>query len=91
MLLLTDAINENPYQLVANELIASLYRYTFMNTDINKYLMFRYASIVVRKMTAYQLCCAGLARSPFVLTEYISSLLIYLFIWYVGPLFRPGF
>ena len=44
-----------------------------MNTDMNQYLIFRYASAVVRKMTAYQLCCAGLARSPFVLTEHISS------------------
>ena len=58
-------------------------------------------------MTAYP-GCAGLARSPFVLTEHISSLLaserserdtlrgnaieisLYLFIWYVGPLFPPG-
>ena len=47
-----------------------------MNTDMNHYLIFRYASTVVRQMTAYQLCCAGLARSPFVLTEHIS---IYLF------------
>ena len=45
-----------------------------MNTDMNQYLIFRYASTVVRKITAYQLCCAGLARSPFVLTEHISSL-----------------
>ena len=59
--------------LIANELIASLYWYAFMNTDMNQYLIFRYASTVVRKMTAYQLCCAGLARSPFVLTEHISS------------------
>ena len=47
-----------------------------MNTDMNQYLIFRYASTVVRKMTAYQLCCAGLARSPFVLTEHISSLVV---------------
>ena len=40
---------------------------------MNQYLIFRYASTVVRKMTAYQLCCARLARSPFVLTEHISS------------------
>ena len=73
-------MNENPYQLIANELIACLYRYTFMNTDMNQYLIFRFASTVVRKMTAYQLCCAGLARSPFVLTEHISSFLfIYLY------------
>ena len=71
-----DAINENPYQLIANELIASLYRYTFMNTDMNQYLIVRFASTVVRKITAYQLCCAGLARSPFVLTEHISSIYI---------------
>ena len=76
-------------QLIANELIASLYRYAFMNTDMNQYLMFRNASAVVRIMTTYQLCCAGLARSPFVLTEHISSL-FYLFIWYIGPLFPPG-
>ena len=44
-----------------------------MNTDMNQYLIFRSASTAVRKMTAYQLCCAGLARSPFVLTEHISS------------------
>ena len=44
-----------------------------MNTDMSQYLIFRYASTVVRKMTAYELCCAGLARSPFVLTEHISS------------------
>ena len=73
MQLLTHAINENTYQLIGDELRASLYRYTFMNTDMNQYLIFRYASTVVRKMTAYQLCCAGLARSPFVLTEHISS------------------
>ena len=78
MLLLTDAINENPYQLIANEQIASLYRHTFMNTDMNQYLIFRYASTVVRKMTVYQLCCAGLARSPFVLTKHISSIYIYI-------------
>ena len=34
--------------------------------------------------------CAGLARLPFELTEHISSLFIYLFIWYVGPLVLPG-
>ena len=73
MSLLTDAINENTYQLIANELIPSLYRYAFMNSDMNQYLIFQYASTVIRKMTAYQLCCAGLARSPFVLTEHISS------------------
>ena len=56
------------YQLIANELIVSLYRYAFMNTDMNQYLIFWYASTVVRKKTAYQLCCAGLARSPFLLT-----------------------
>ena len=44
-----------------------------MNTDMNQYLIIRYASTVARKMTAYQLCCAGLARSPFELTEDISS------------------
>ena len=44
-----------------------------MNTDMNRYLIFKYASIVVKKITAYQLCCAGLALSPFVLTEHISS------------------
>ena len=44
-----------------------------MDTDMNQYLIFRYVSTVVRKMTAYRLCCAGLARSPFVLTEHISS------------------
>ena len=44
-----------------------------MNTDMNQYLIFRYTSTVIRKMTAYQLCCAGLARSRFVLTEHISS------------------
>ena len=49
-----------------------------MNTDMNQYLLFRYASTVVKKMTAYQLCCAGLARSPFVFTEHISSIYIYL-------------
>ena len=72
MWLFTDAINENTYQ-IANELIASLYRYAFKKTDMNQYLIFRYASTVVRKMTAYHLCCAGLARSSFVLTEHISS------------------
>ena len=74
MQLFTHAINEITYQLTAYELIASIYRYTFMNTDMNQYLIFRYASTVVRKMTAYQLCCAGLARLPFVLTEHISSI-----------------
>ena len=44
-----------------------------MNTDMNQHLTFWYTSTVVRKMTAYLLCCAGLARSPFVLTEHISS------------------
>ena len=76
MYLLTDAINESIYQIIANELIASLYRYAFMNTDMNQYLTFWYTSTVVRKMTAYLLCCAGLARSPFVLTEHISSIYI---------------
>ena len=47
----SDAINENPYQLIVNELIASLYRYTFMNADMNQYLIFRFASTVVGKMT----------------------------------------
>ena len=41
MQLLTHAINENTYQLIAYELRASLYRYTFMNTDMNQYLIFR--------------------------------------------------
>ena len=54
-----------------------------MDTNMNQYLIFRYVSTVVRKITAYQLCCAGLARSPFVLTEYISGLFIYLFIYKV--------
>ena len=44
-----------------------------MKTDMNQYFIFRYASTVVRKMTAYEMCCAGLASSPFVLTEHISS------------------
>ena len=48
-----------------------------MNTDMNQYLTIRYASTVVRKMTSNQLCCAGLARSPFVLTEHISSIYMY--------------
>ena len=48
-----------------------------MNTDMNQYLIFRFASTVVRKITVYQLCCAGLAHSPFVLTEHISSLDMY--------------
>ena len=53
-----------------------------MNTYMNQFLIFRqrfnelcwhaYLSSVVRKMTAYP-GCAGLARSPFVLTEHISS------------------
>ena len=54
-----------------------------MDTDKNQYLIFRYVSTVVRKITAYQLCCAGLARSPFVLTEHNSGLFIYLFIYMV--------
>ena len=33
--------------------------------------MNRYSPTIVRKMTAYPLCCAGLTRSPFVLTEHI--------------------
>ena len=49
MYLLTDAINENIYQIIANELIASLYRYAFMNTDMNQYLTFLYSSTVVKK------------------------------------------
>ena len=48
-----------------------------MHTDMNQYLTFWYTSTVVRKMTAYLLCCAGLARSPFVLTENISSVYMY--------------
>ena len=44
-----------------------------MNTDMNQYLTFWCTSTVVRKMTAYLLCCAGLAHSPFVLTEHISN------------------
>ena len=47
-----------------------------MDADMNQYLIFRYVSTVVRKMTAYQLCCAGLARSPFMLREHISSIYI---------------
>ena len=50
-----------------------------MNTDMNQYLIFQYASTVVGKMTAYQLCCAKLACSPFVLTEHISSIYTYLY------------
>ena len=61
-----------------------------MNIDMNQYLIFRHASTVVRKITAYQLCCPGLTRSPFVLTEHISSLFIYLFIMYVRAVFPPG-
>ena len=44
---------------------------------MNQYLILRYASTVVRKITAFQLCCAGLACLPFVLTEHISSLCLY--------------
>ena len=44
-----------------------------MDTDMNQYSIFRYASTVVRKMTAYQLCYSELACSPFVLIEHISS------------------
>ena len=45
-----------------------------MNTDMNQYLLiFMYASTVVRKVKAYQLCSAWLARSPFVFTELISG------------------
>ena len=44
-----------------------------MNTDMNQYLTFWYTSTVVRKMTAYLLCCSGLACLPFVLTEHICS------------------
>ena len=44
-----------------------------MNTDMNQYLIFQYALTVIRKITAYQLCCARLARSPFVLTEHMFS------------------
>ena len=43
---------------------------------MNQNLIFMYASTVVRKITAYQLYCAGLARSPFVLTEHISSYIV---------------
>ena len=49
-----------------------------MNTDMNQYLTFWYTSTVVRKMTAYLLCCAGLARLPFVLTEHISNIFLYI-------------
>ena len=35
---INSCINE---QLIAYELRASLYRYTFMNTDMNQYLIFR--------------------------------------------------
>ena len=56
-----------------------------MNTDMNQYLIFRYASTVVRKMTAYQLCCARLARSPFVLTEHISSITLVKYLLKVRP------
>ena len=73
----------NAYELIANELIASMYKYAFMNTDMNQYLIFRYASTVLRKITAYQLCCAGLARLPLVLTGHISSKYIYMCIYIV--------
>ena len=36
-----SCINEYTYQLIAYELRASLYRYTYMNTDMNKYLISR--------------------------------------------------
>ena len=43
--------------------------------------MHAYLSSVVRKMTAYP-GCAGLARSPFVLTEHISSkIYIFIYVW----------
>ena len=50
-----------------------------MNTDMKQHLMLSYVSTVVRQMTAYQLCCAGLARSLFVLTEHISSPMKHIF------------
>ena len=36
-----SCINENTYQLIAYELRANLYRYIFMNTDMNQFLIFR--------------------------------------------------
>ena len=45
----------------------------FLSKDFTNYVgMIIYVSSVVRIMTAYP-GCAGLARSPFVLTEHISS------------------
>ena len=76
------------YHLIASDLRASLNRYAFMNTDVNKFIyigkglnnILACLSSVVRKMIAHQLKphCAGLARSRFVLTEHISSVYAYL-------------
>ena len=79
--------------MITYELRASLCRYTFMNTDeqvldSGKDLTNMLACLLIKsckKLTAYQLktCCAWLALSPFVLTEHISSLFIYLSRTYV--------
>ena len=48
--LFTDAINKNTFQLIANELIASLYRKAFMNTDMNQYLIFGMLKLLQEKL-----------------------------------------
>ena len=54
-----SCIHENSYQLIAYELRASLCRYTFINTDMNQYLIFRKCMGMLinycKKMIAYQL------------------------------------
>ena len=61
---INSCINE---QLIAYELRASLYRYTFMNTDMNQYLIFRLRIGMLisycKKMTAYKLKCLCWASS----------------------------
>ena len=60
------------YHLIAYYLSVSLYRYTYEHFDMNQFLTYISAclSSVVRKITAHK---RGLACSPFVLTEHISS------------------
>ena len=68
-----SCINENTYQLIDYELRASLYRYTFMNTDMNQYLIFRKCMGMLinycKKTIAYQLKALCWASSLAICTD----------------------
>ena len=88
-----SCINKNNYQLIAYELRASLYRYTFMNTDMNQHEIFRKCMGMLidyckrnDSLSAESLVLGKLTRH---LCLQSTLLAIYLFIWYVRPLFPP--